>query len=281
MKVIKYIGIVFWFIACEDVIDLDLPENVSVVVIEGWLNDQNGPQSIRISRTTNFSNDLESPAITDAQVQIRDSFDSVFNYEHTTNGIYISDSNFVGLYDNTYQLIVVLSEGDTIKSQPETLIEVIEIDKIEYDFVLQPSPEDPSVEIPVYFPIVFASDPADQVNFYRWNFTVNDTLITDPERITLLEDRFINGSDFRNDFTNISLSEGDRVIISVQSLSAAIFNFFQLFKSQVVSQGTSGGSAPTRLVGNLINISSPETPVLGFFGVTSIKYKETTIVEVQ
>lgn len=37
--------------SCEDIIDLELEQNDSQLVVDAWLNDQPGPQVIKLRRT--------------------------------------------------------------------------------------------------------------------------------------------------------------------------------------------------------------------------------------
>ncbi len=266
------------FLHCEDPIDIDLPGNPNLVVIEGWITDKPGPQVISITRTNGFSSKESNPKIDDASVRVFDQNGGDFIYTNIGNGIYVSESGFTGSYNELYDLRVILSNGDTIISSSEMLMEVSDIDSLGYDSFITQDEENPRLEIEVYYPIAIIKDPMDEVNFYKWKIFRNDTLFSDPAAIILQEDRFVNGNVLPNQFTDFDFSEFDTIGVEVQSISQQTYDYFRLFKSQVISLGTSSGSAPASLTGNLRNISNPGEKVLGFFAATSIKSGEQVII---
>ncbi len=277
MKKFLTISFILILASCEDPIVIDLPEGTNLLVIEGWVTDKIDRQSVIVTRTNGFSSLLANPPVSDAQVAVFDDEGGVFTYTYVDNGIYISDSSFSGTYGRSYQLRVILQNQDTVVSLSEQLIEVNDIDSLGFDFFLTQDETDPREEIIVYYPVAFSVDPADQVNFYKWNIFRNNVKFDDANSIVLLEDRFFNGNAFQNDFTDFEFDELDTIKIEIQSISLNVFEFFKLFQSQVVSLGTSSGSSPASLTGNIENISNPNEKVLGFFGATSLKSAETII----
>ncbi len=265
--------------SCQEVIQLDLPSKVDAIIVEGWLTDEMKKQTIRITRSTEFYSTGEVPAVENAEVLVRTS-KNIYHYSDSASGYYVSDSVFAGIAGNEYVLQIILPNGDTLLSENEKLIDVPAINSLSYDFVLVPSEDDPGVEIKVYYPVIFADDPADTRNFYKWSIYRNDTLFADPEEIELLEDRFFDGNSFQNDFTQFDFYEGDSVTIEVQSLTRSTFDFFTLFRNQTVGLGTSSGNSPAILVGNIRNKSNPDEVILGFFGTTAIKSASTIINEI-
>ena len=265
-------------LACEDVIPIELPGDPDLLVIEGWLMDTNQRQLVTITRTNGFSSSEPVPKVDDAEVKVISNSGLEFPFTNSGDGQYFSNVPFGGEYGVSYQLIVVLAEGDTIISAPEVLTEVSDIDSLSFNFFVTQDEENPRLDITVYYPIAFSADPAEETNFYKWNVFRNNMMFDSPEQIILLEDRFINGNDFRNDFTAFEFSEFDTARVEIQSLSSSVFNFFTLFRSQVVSLGTSSGSQPASLVGNLENISNPNQQILGFFGASSVKSREIVIL---
>ncbi len=51
------------FTSCEQIIELDLNENTSKIVIEGSVTDQPGPYFVKITKSTTLSEQGQSPTI--------------------------------------------------------------------------------------------------------------------------------------------------------------------------------------------------------------------------
>lgn len=270
MKKIKWILVLF-LISCEDVITIDLPANASLIVVEGWITNSLEQQKIRISRTQNFNEPSSDLFVTDANVSVTllDSSNTTFSYSLSADGSYRSDSTFSGVVRQFYSVQIILSEGDTINSPFQSMPSPVEIQEIIFDSFEERSLDDANVLIDVYFPIVFSQDPAERRNFYRYVMARNDTIFNTPQDIELLDDSAINGNLFPNEFRTFRYDFGDIASIELRSLNSGAFEFFKLLKSQTTSLGTSSGTSPASINGNLRNRSNPSQEVLGYFGCYS------------
>ena len=260
--------------------DIDLPDQVDLYIVEGWVTDNPGPQTVKVSLTNSFLSPGSQIRITDAEIRVRD--EDGFNYVYEYNpsaGLYVSDSTFTGVVGADYFIEVALSTGDTLISRMETLRPVHEINIVSFDFYETESEEDPGTDILVYYPVVFANDPEDEQNFYQWNVYKEDSLFEGPENLILLEDRFINGSLYKNEFTGFEFEEGDSIGMEVRSLNQQAFEYLNFFKNQTISLGTSSASSPGPIIGNMLNKNKPGETVLGYFGAVSIRRKGIRIIQ--
>ena len=58
--------------SCEDIIDLELEQNDSQLVVDAWLNDQPGPQVIKLRRTIDYLDNSFTPEVTGATITVAD-----------------------------------------------------------------------------------------------------------------------------------------------------------------------------------------------------------------
>ncbi len=280
MKLKHIIGLILLaLLGCEDVITLDLPENQNLLVVEGWVTNEERRQVIRISRTQKFDEQSADTSVPNAVVTVqRDTI--IYRYSYQPSGVYLSDSAFMGAEGSFYGLQVILPAGDTIRSRSfERMPEIVQIDRLEFDFLEQRSEADPNQLERVYFPITFSIDPPEKANFYRYVIARNDTIFSNPQDIELLDDSAINGNRFRNEFRTFNFKSGDLVSIELRSISREAFQFFQLLRNQSTSLGTSSGTAPASIEGNLLLQNNPGQQVLGYFGCYSSSKVEVVFQE--
>jgi hypothetical protein len=258
--------------------ELELPPGNSLVVVEGWLTDLQDTQWVKLSQTTPISSEDAELIIEDALVEIIEDGNPTriplaFNPE--TNRYH--SEVFAGVHNKRYSLEVTLSNGDIIRSKWETLQAVPPIDAIEFDFFEDTDPAT-GEDILVYYPIVISQDPAEEINNYRYKGFRNGQVFKEPEALILLSDEFNNGQTLPHHIPDFRLELGDEIKVEIQSISPLAYRFLDLLKSQTLSVGSSSGTAPAKLIGNLTNVTSHEI-VLGYFGAVSVHSFTTTVSE--
>jgi hypothetical protein len=255
---------------CEDVVEVDLPESQNLIVVEGWISNDEKRQELKITRSIPFSSTQSDNGIDDASVTLQSNIGESFAFDHIDSGLYASRTEFSARELRSYTLDIVLVEGDTIKSLFESFKPVTEIIDSQLLSFLENDPDNPSEQIRVFYPKIIAEDSAGFPNFYRWRFFRNGELYTDPESITIQDDRFFDGNAIPNTFDKFGYSSGDTIVVELQSISKNAFEYLFLLKSQVTTLGTSSGTTPSIINGNMVNISTPGVPILGFLGVISV-----------
>lgn len=278
MKRIIFILTLF-ITSCEEVVVINLPDPQNLVVVEGWVTNILERQYIRISKSNGFSeNSLNNP-IQDASVVIQTRFGDTFIYTHTEDGNYISNQVFSGTAGTEYRVRILLSNGEEIRSEWEKMPPIVEMIDLTVESFQENDPNNSGQQLTVYFPKIRALDPVAENNFYRWVFFKNRELFTDPESITLQDDRFFNGNLIPNSFQAFSYDREDEIIVQFQSINSQTFDFLKLLKSQITTLGTSGGTTPAVVNGNLSYMSDANSDVvLGYFGTTAIS-ADTILVQ--
>ena len=257
--------------ACQQIIDIDISDNNDLVVIDGFLSSRDTSHVIRITRTVSFSSKQLSPPVTDAEVTVFYSENEEIQFLHTGEGRYESNS-FILQASVQYRLQVILTNGDTIVSENETLKPAPAIDSLHYFSIDIPDTNIPRQTLERYYPVIYGVDAAQIKDFYLWNVFRNDTLLSTPQELILIEDRFFNGNSFRNEFTSFLFDEDDEIKLEVLMISKNAFSYLSQFKDQAINQNLNQPTNPNRLLGNLQNQSKPSEYVLGIFSISNSRF---------
>ena len=102
--------------SCEKVIKIDLNKDNQSIVIEATVNADSLAHQIRITKTINFDEDISAPIVNDATVTLIDK-----NTQDTVACTYLKDGYYQskdlkGVVGHTYELIVVLKNGEIHKA---------------------------------------------------------------------------------------------------------------------------------------------------------------------
>ena len=112
------------FTSCEEVIDIDLPDNTQKLVVEGQITTEIDSSYVRITKSLGyFDNTNATPLITDAVIDVNG-----IAFNHAGNGIYKASSGYVGTTGTIYNLKVT-HQGITYTSS-STLEPMFQIDTV-------------------------------------------------------------------------------------------------------------------------------------------------------
>lgn len=90
--------------SCERVVDVDEPESVNALVVEGVVSTETDSSYVRLTRTLSFfDNTSPIPEVTNATVSVND-----IVYVHIGNGVYKPASPYIGVAGTTYNLRIEL-----------------------------------------------------------------------------------------------------------------------------------------------------------------------------
>ncbi|MBC7570628.1 MAG: DUF4249 domain-containing protein [Spirosoma sp.] len=167
----------FGLAACIDPEAILLRGTVDIVVVDGTITDLAEPQFIRLnrSRADPYGGQFGTLPLTNAQVVVivmgSDSTSVVAR--ETGPGQYQLPSGFRGKAGNTYRLRFQLPGGVTYESTGETLPAVPPIDRVTDQYnTTDLSFNRPAGLLAVNDLYVQTTDPANQTNFYRWDWTL-------------------------------------------------------------------------------------------------------------
>lgn len=276
MKQTGLISLVLLLLGCETVIEVDLPPAQQLVVVEGALSDIEGLQPIRVTQSNGFSSENPSEVIENAEVIVQSRTGDIFRYAYTSNGYYEALSPYSGVSNQEYRVRLVLDSVE-IRSEWERMPEKVSVGALEVDSFEENDPNEPSEQITVFFPKLTTRDPAEATNFYRWIFYKNESIFNDPELLTIQNDRLFNGNLIPNDFRNFNYSIGDSVTVQLISISESSFNYLSLLRAQITTLGTSSGTTPATVNGNLFYENDESRIVLGNFSARAVSEIGTRI----
>ena len=256
--------------------EIEFPRTNQKIVVEGWVTSELKSHWVKVANTVGFTDVRSESPVVDATVQIiRQSDGQAYNLAHDTQGNYFS-TPFQGMPGEQYRVQINLSDGRIIDSPFDLMLTDPDLQVIDFSFFLRENPETGEEEN-VYYPVVTSLDPLNEINFYRYKAYRNDFELNEPDDLELITDRFHNGQILSHNLSRFEYELNDEIKVELQTFGKEAFDFLELLKSQTTSLGSSSGTAPASLIGNLSYRDSDEI-VLGFFGTLSVK-SDSTIVQ--
>ncbi len=261
MKAIKYsiiASFLFIFSACEKVIQPDLESVEPQLVIEGVITNQGIPCTVKISKSSNFSQESSFNGVEGAIVVISDEFGNTETLTAISPGIYQTITT-IGIEGRTYQLKVV-SEGKEYTSTckmpiPVALDTLGQVSQIVHDNVRR-------------FIIPYYTDPSAQQNFYR--FKVYDN--ADPiDKIFVRNDHFTNGlivSEPLGPFL-VDLIPGDTANVYMMCIEKTVYDYFFSLEQTL----SSNSAAPSNPISNISGGCQ------GYFSAHTVSHQAIVIQE--
>lgn len=273
--------------ACEEKIDISLDEGPSQLAVDGWVTNQRGPQTIRLTRTAGYFNAGLPPAATGATVTVTDDRGKVYAFTDGKNdGNYVwtptkTDSVF-GQVGRTYTLNIAFS-GETYRAV-SAMRPVPAVDSV--TFVKQKLTPVSSEE--GYLAEFYATDIPNSPDFYWIRAYQNGKRLdrTIDVSVSFNGAFTVNGADtdgllfirpIRQAINPEKLyQESDSVRVEVLSITADAFNFFQQLSTQI-NNGGLFASPPANVPTNVLNTRTAGPKAVGFFGVSAVGSKTVKV----
>jgi len=244
----------------RDPFSIDLSEFGQTIVIEGYITDQLGLNSVRISRTVPRGRRNEFPAITNAVVTIQEDSETPVQLFETGPGIYQA-TDMTGQPGHTYTLTVIT--GGNKYSASSTMPQALEFNRVE---LYQTAPG-----ATTYRPRCTLNDHAGINNFYLLNIYRNDFL----EDTYLYHDALNDGEEVMLDNISVYLEARDRVLLELLTVNKIIYEFFDTLDELQESEGDEVADSfiPITTINPTTNL---ENGALGYFSAhTTRKYIRT------
>ena len=155
--------------ACVDAFTPTLTLNTDLLVVDGTITDQAGPQGITLSRSRTKADSVTNTPVRGAVVQLVVNTGSVFSFSETEPGRYQLPDGFRGKVGDSYQLRFTTAEGTRYESGVETMLAVPPIGRA-YDRYNPNGPSQFADGLPTPSSDVYVDfqDPANARNFYFW-----------------------------------------------------------------------------------------------------------------
>lgn len=258
------IAVAFSVSSCEKVIDVDINTSASQIVIEGIITNQNTLQTVKISESVPYTNTNTYPAVTAAQLTVTDDEGRVWTLRERAAGTY-TFGPMSGIAGHKYTLKAVVR--DVTYNASSTMPSAVKIDSLGIRLITFGGSDRKQVE-------VHYTDPADQVNQYRWILKINGI---QAKQVFADDDQFTNGNAVTNilfynddDNDNNDFKTGDELEVEMQCIDRSIFTYWYTL-SQQTQNGPGGGVTPGNPPSNI------DHNALGYFSAQTTE-KNTVVV---
>lgn len=278
--------------ACEDEVAYDTGFESPRLVIDAWLTDQPGEQTIYVTETQSFLDAGNPPGVTGAEVRVcRSGTEECISFVERGGGAYahvvgFGESPFAvgGSYTLTVSAPPSTGSGQAAvrtATATTTVARTATIDSIGFLF----EEEQIGLDSGVYAQL-FAVDPRGPGDFYYVRTVLNDTLLNTIDEFVLVADaaftpgtvtdgipfifpiRFaINRQDSADGFRPLAV--GDTVYSEVRSLSPEAFFYLDEARTQIQNGEAQLFSLPVANVTGNVRDAGGEA-VLGFFNVSAV-----------
>jgi hypothetical protein len=280
---------VIFMASCEDVVQVKLDEGSKLYVIDAFVSNLPGKQTIRVVTNDSYFSNREAPPVPNANVILKDLTDKkeyVFTYSGNGNYDYmVSPTDSMGKLNHQYELNVTI-DGFTYTSLA-TQKRTARIDSIGREYFNGDSGFGPPQE-PFYFCTLFAKDKVDENTDYYWVKTFrNDTLFSGSGDINVCIDGTggavtsaeLDSTYFTAPATFLGFKQyrtGNTCKVEIHSISRETYFFF----IQAMAQINNGGlfaTTPENVKTNIITPSKDATKAVGWFNVSSVATASTSI----
>lgn len=269
INIIYIILSVFVFTSCEDVIDVDLEQGETLLVVDGRITDEQKRHSIRLSTTAPYFDSIQTPIVSGAIVQL-----SVYNTsnqlisidtleEQIGTGIYLTD-DMKGELNYKYALrIEALGEVYTAES---ILPRVPEIDSLTYEYKEAVGPFEAG-----YYVYFHGPETPGLGDNYLFRISRNGKEYKRPNQLYFATDELVDGSYIGNfDVTPEPFDLGDTIKVQNYTMSNDQYQFYLELSTQV-NNGGIFASPPANVRTNIRNIHSNRKKAVGYFSANGTR----------
>ncbi|MGB3184040.1 MAG: DUF4249 domain-containing protein [Cyclobacteriaceae bacterium] len=251
---------------CTDVVDIDLEQGETLLVVDGAVYDTPGPYTVKLNLTTSYFANQPLPPARDAVVTITDSEGLQDRLTETSPGIYQTDS-LSGKTGNSYTLEI--EYGGERYMATDMIRPVPTIDSVYYTFEEEGAFTDEG-----YFMYYYGPELPGTGDHYRLKLFRNEELQADPSDILAFTDRFVDGNYlFELQINFEPFEETDDFRLELHAISEDHYYFL----GELQEQTTNGGlfsDPPANIRTNIVNTDANGPKALGWFvaaGVNSIE----------
>lgn len=247
-------------LSCKKVVQVDLDNASSQVVITGEVTNTPGPYKVFISRTVNFSDLDQFPPVTDAFVIITDNKGLTDTLTSTAPGVYTTHPGWQGAPGTTYTLHVTIDSA--AYSASSTMPPPVSLDSVGFE-------DDARFRKTRVQAVPYFQDPPGIHNYYYFTETINGV---PRDRDFIFDDRLSDGKyvhqPLHDDSTRLQI--GDNLLLSMSCIDSAVYSYLNTLQQNTnpsQSQSTAPSNPNTNLSGG----------ALGYFNAHTIEYKQVIV----
>lgn len=273
---------VIFITACEDVIELNLEEAEPQLVVDAWLNNQPGPQRIRLDLSQSYFNQSVSQGLRDAQVKVVRNDTDILTFSHEGEGIYqwepVADE-IIGVPGDIFTLEIDwngLSYRGVTMMNRVPLVDSIGLEYRENEIFLDDG----------IYGQFYARDFAGKGDTYWIKTYKNGKYLDKSQELNIAYDagfdagtgidgiifippirEFINELD--EDLLSIPYEAGDSIRVEIHALTIEAFNFMEIARDQINNGDNGIFALPLANTRSNVMTENGER-ALGFFNVAAV-----------
>ena len=211
------------FSSCEKVIEIDLADSKSILVIEATITSNKEPFTVLVSKTSPYFGTSSSNSVSGAIVSVRVENGKPRYFKESSPGIYKLEKTVA--LANYWYIIDVEYEGITYSAR-SYLHEMIPIADISLAYFDGFGFFDSGYKVNC-----FVRDPAGVDNYYRMKIYVNGNAVTDEGEINLYSDKLFDGKLIGLVQHSAVFQEDDSITVELQSIDKATYDYFSTLEN--------------------------------------------------
>lgn len=251
----------FTFSACEKVIEFDLNNANSVIVIEATITNGKEPITVLISKTSPYFGAQTDTKVSGAVVSIKAENGKLRYLEEISAGVYVLDRTIANA--NNWYIVTVVYDGITYTAR-SFMNETVPIADFGLSYFDGYGFFDSGYKVSC-----FIRDPADVENYYRIKYFVNGKPVDDKGQITLFSDKLFNGKSVGLGGSSNVFNESDTLTLELQTIDKAAYDYFSTLEN-ISGNEMLQSASPANPISNFNN------GALGYFSAYS--YDRRTVV---
>ena len=275
-------------------------EDKDLLVVEGLITDQQGANTIKLSRSLPLGVKSVAKPVKGSTVTITDDLGNTFSLKETVPGTYVTDATkFQGKIGQIYTLHIstnAASNNASYQSYPMEMKPVPPIDSLYYEKVAFELKSDGTASKEGCQIFLNSHDPTNQCKYYRWEYsetweiripyyvpnricwvTNNSDVINIKNLSSLQEDRVTKYPINLISYITDRLATKYSILVNQYSLNEDEYLYWEKLRN--VSQQVGGlyDIIPAAIPSNVYSLTDPNEKVLGYFSVSSNSSKRIFI----
>lgn len=258
------------FVACEEIINIDLNTATPRLTVTAIITDQPGPYLVELSKTESFFSSNDSfPRVRNAIVIISDNTGNSEILTESSPGTY-KTSTLSGVGGRTYHL-KISSEGVTYEAF-SYLPFSIKLDSIVSQKITTNGPHSKESNNSYYIQCFF-NDPAGTANFYRIESAVanTDTLAS---YYQIYSDEVTDGQRIIYPLQRPTFNLGDTATVELYHINPTNYDYYKTANNILRNKKGPMAAASAPQANPLTNISGG---ALGYFGTYAVSKKKVVV----
>ncbi len=281
---------------CIEPFSFTSEEQVELLVVDGYIDQSDGPYELRLSRTSAFG--TPPNPVLEAQITIYDDQGQQESYFSVNPGVYQVSGDIVrGEPGRTYYIEIEV-DGQTYQSQPQTMPQLIRADSAYFETTVETIVSEQGGVTDDRLINVYVDTPIKQQNqnaYFRWLYDVNYAVMqpdcgpltprltcyitetTNTQDIALFSSDNVEANQLSKflvatDDTRPQYAFSLRYYVNIYQLSITpeAYQYWADVKTIANQEGTIFNAPPAPIRGNLYNINDSDETVLGYFEAAAI-----------